>query len=545
MIPRSRAAMSSSAAAPLYFQRSKWSLSSVVLPFAALTFLPVLWIVTSWASVSWDLWQHLWDTQLTGLIWNTLRLAFGVFIGTSLLGTCLAWVVSRYEFPGRAFFEWALVLPFAIPAYVFAFIVVGTFDGASTTMMQFRNWSGLDIWPNIRNYWGVLLSFIFAFYPYVYLLVRSTLKRQGQEMYEVAQTLGCHQFSLLYRVALPVAWPAIVTGAGLSVMEALADFGAVAIFNYNTFTTAIYKSWFGFFSIQTAAQLATFLIVAVILWRSLEAGLLYGREPHREKSAKTKPLERVKCGPIARWCCFFSFSMLLLLTVGVPLWRLISWAIEAWDKQVLEHFIGHLGHSLVLALSGGVLVVLGALVLSLAARLDARQRVLMGVRCATLGYALPGSILAVGLMLAFAFLEKKLQYLGVNVVLIGTPAVLLIAYVVRFMAVGFSGTSTALTEIQPFLGEAAQVLGVSLRRRCASIYAPLMAPGLMATLLLVSVDILKEMPATLLLRPLGWDTLAVSIFGYTSEGDWAYAALPSIALVFIGLIPVYILVKRY
>lgn len=529
----------------LYLQRSKSAFSWVVYCLAFFTLMPVIWLLISWGNIDQAIWEHLFATQLWGLIWNTLRLAFGVFIGVAILGTALAWVVTRYEFPGRAVFEWALVLPFAIPAYVFAFIFLGTFDGATSSMASFREFTGLNIWPNLRNFGGVLASFIFAFYPYVYLLVRSALKRQGQEIYEVAQTLGYSQLSLFFKVALPIGWPAVVAGSGLAVMEALADFGTVSIFNYQTFTTAIYKSWFGFFSLHTAAQLATLLVFAVIAWRFCESLMLRGRDPAQEKAIGSRVVERQSLSPLARWTMSGLLLLLLLATFLVPVTRLVMWVLESWQPTVYTHFYSNLQNSFVLALSGGFLVVFCALGLAIAARLDARNRVLIGTRVATLGYALPGSILAVGLMLVFAWLQDQLKYIGVSVALVGSVFVLIFAYLVRFLAVGYSGATTALNQVHPHVSEVAKVLGSTLWQRIWRIYLPLLSPALAASIFMVMVDILKEMPATLLLRPFGWDTLAVSIYGFTAEGDWALAAVPSLALVLIGLIPVYILVKRY
>lgn len=530
--------------AVLYLQKPQWSFSWIVAVLAATAVLPVIWLVLSWADFDQVIWQHLMRTQLRELVLHTVQLAVGVFIGTALLGTSLAWVVTRYEFPGRALFEWALVLPFSIPAYVFAFILLGTFDGATSFMAQVRELTGVNIWLSVRNEFGVLASFIFAFYPYVYLLVRNSLKQQGREVYEVAQSLGCSQLGLFFRVALPIAWPAIVAGSGLAVMEALADFGTVAVFNYQTFTTAIYKSWFGFFSLATAAQLASILVLAVLLWRLCESRMLRGRDATKE-ALGSRTVERVRVGSISSWGLSLALSLLLLVTFIVPVGRLIWWALEAWQPSVYAHFFDHLQNSFVLALSGAIVVVSCALLLAIAQRLDVRQRVTFGIRVATIGYALPGSILAVGLMLVFAYLQQVLSGAGIQLELVGSVGILLFAYLVRFLAVGYSGASTALAQVAPHVGEAAKVLGGGVLSRIRRLYLPLLAPGLAASMFMVMIDILKEMPATMLLRPFGWDTLAVSIYGFTAEGDWALAAVPALALVVIGFVPVYILVKRY
>jgi len=504
----------------------------------------VAWLLATWLNVDSTLWAHLLRTQLLELLLNTLALAAGVFISVSIVGASLAWLVVRYEFPGRTFFEWALVLSFAVPAYVFAFLLVGTLDGAAPFMVWLRDTTGLNIWPEIRTYWGALLAFTFAFYPYVYVFARSAFKKQGQEVLEVAQSLGCRPLAVFIRVVLPAAWPAIVAGAGLGVMEALADFGTVAIFNYSTFTTAIYKSWFGFFSIQTAAQLASWLVLSVFTWRWFETKLV--RQPLRggELTAPAGRLERIKLTRLPALLVTLLMSLVFAVSFGIPLVQLVRWTFQSFAQARPEQFIDVIWRSFILAFGASVVILISALFLAVAARMDGRRRVANAMRFATVGYALPGSILAVGLMLAVTSIQNGLELLGWSLQLIGGLFVLILAYLIRYLAVGVSGTTAALATLPRHIGEAAQVLGASMWRRIRLIYGPLLAPGLGGTLLLVMVDLLKEMPATLLLRPYGWDTLAVSIYGYTSEGDWMLAALPGLLLVAVGLLPVFVLLKR-
>lgn len=513
--------------------RRTWKYSIFMLVFAGSVLLPLGWLFQSWSSIDFELWQHLWDTQLTTLLWNSARLAVGVFCGVVLLGASLAWVIALHDFPGRSFFEWALVLPFAIPAYVFAFILLGSLDSSVTG------------WPiGLRNYWGVCLSFTLAFFPYVYLLTKNALVSQGDRVYEVARTLGCSSWGLLFRVAMPIAWPSIVAGASLAVMEAFADFGTVSIFNYLTFTTAIYKAWFGFFSLQTAAQLATFLVFIVLLWRGLEGFMLKGRSPGNEQGVGASGVRRSRLNPTAGWCVFVMLSLLLCFSFIMPMARLVFWVIESMDKQSFTDLMAIFARSFGLGAAGAAIVTLGAFFVAVVARNDVRRRVITAIRIATLGYALPGSILAVGLMLVFASVDSLNSQLGFDTRFVGGVFVLIMAYVVRFLAVGYSGALSSLSLLQQHIIDAAKVLGASPIRRLYAVYLPILTPGIGATFLLVLVDILKEMPATLLLRPFGWDTLAVSIYSYTAEGDWALAALPACGLVVMGLVPVYILVKR-
>jgi iron(III) transport system permease protein len=520
-----------------------------VFAAAALVLLPLSVLLLSWQAIDGDIWRHLWATQMPRLLGNTAILLLGVGTGVTLLGVSLAWLTSVCEFPGRRWLDWALMLPFAIPAYVLAFVFVGLLDFAGPLQALLRETfgSGLRL-PRVRSTGGVILVLVLVFYPYVYLLARSAFLAQGKGVMEAARTLGKTPWRAFWRVALPMARPAIGAGVALALMETLADFGAVAVFNFDTFTTAIYKTWYGFFSLASAAQLASLLLLVVGL-------VLYGERrcrrggPPANQRLRTSALYRLQGwrGWLASGWCLLVF----LCAFVVPVGQLLVWCWQRGRFDLDERYLGLVLHSVSLGAIAALLTVAVALLLAFARRQAPAREIRAGVALANLGYALPGSVLAVSIMLAFSFLDRELvvplsAWAGGagRPLLLGSLAALLLAYLVRFMAVAHGPLDSSLARIRPSLPEAAQSLGANGPRRFFRVYLPLLRPGVLGALLLVFVDVLKEMPATLLMRPFGWDTLAVRVFEMTSEGEWARASLPALSLILVGLVPVVGLIRR-
>ena len=516
---------------------------------AALVLLPLSVLLLSWSEVDAEIWRHLWDTQMPRLLGNTLSLVLGVGVGVTLLGVSLAWLTALCEFPGRKWLDWALMLPFAIPAYVLAFVFVGLLDFAGPVQSLLREWfgSGLRL-PRVRSTGGVILVLVLVFYPYVYLLARGAFLAQGKGLMEAARVLRLSPWQAFWRVALPMARPAIGAGLALALMESLADFGAVSVFNFDTFTTAIYKTWYGFYSLSGATQLASLLLLAVML-------LLYGERRARGASragserARSAALYHLRGGQAlaaSAWC-----GLVFACAFVVPLLQLLAWFWRQGRFDLDERYVGLVLHTLYLGGLAALLTVALALLLAFARRLAPTRRMQALVGLANLGYALPGSVLAVSIMLAFSWLDNHLTIpLSVafggagKPLLLGSLGALLLAYLIRFMAVAFGPLEGSLARIRPSLPEAARSLGVGGARLFLRVYLPLLVPGVLSAALLVFVDVLKEMPATLLMRPFGWDTLAVRVFEMTSEGEWARAALPALSLVLVGLLPVIGLIRR-
>ena len=521
----------------------------ITLFFVALVCLPISVLLLSWHSVDTQIWSHLWETQMTRLLSNTAILLAGVGVGVTFIGVSLAWLTSLCEFPGRRWLDWALMLPFAIPAYVLAFVFVGLLDFSGPVQTLLREWfgSGLRL-PSVRSTAGVIIVFILVFYPYVYLLARTAFLAQGKGFMEAARVLGLSPWQAFWRVALPVARPAIGAGVALALMEALADFGAVSVFNFDTFTTAIYKTWYGFFSLSSATQLASLLLlfVAVLLFAEQRARGAIRPSNERPRGKALYKLRGWKAFLATTWCC-----LVFLCAFVIPILQLLTWFWQRGRFDLDERYTALITHTLYLGLMAAAITVTAALLLAFAKRMTPTKRMHALVGFANLGYALPGSVLAVAIMLAFSYLDEhaviplSLSFGGAGKpILLGSLSALLLAYMIRFMAVAYGPLEGALARIKPSLPEASRSLGISGLSLFRRVYLPLLLPGSLSAALLVFVDVLKEMPATLLMRPFGWDTLAVRIFEMTSEGEWARASLPALTLVLVGLLPVVLLIRR-
>ncbi|BAU56706.1 ferric iron ABC transporter [Halorhodospira halochloris] len=529
-----------------YWQRiGPWRLFAIAV--GVVMFGPIMVTIISWVNPEYEIWNHLANTLLPQILRNTAILIFGVGFAVMFIGVGLAWLTAVCEFPGRKFFDWALMLPLAVPAYVLAFVFVGFFEYSGPLQTSLRDIFGPEFQlPPVRSAPGVVLVMALVFYPYVYMLTRAAFLAQGRTPLEAARIQGLGPWAAFGRVALPMARPAIAAGTALALMETLADFGAVSIFNFQTFTTAIYRAWFGFYSIEAAAQLAAILLLIVLtgLWIERRAR---GRARF-DQGATTRYVERIYLRGWRRWAATAAASTVLLLGFVLPMIQLLIWAASEIDSFDPAYF-GIIRNTVTLGAIAAVLTVLIALLLAYARRVQPDTITRRAVTASTLGYALPGSVLAVGIMLTLTWIDHSLAALiepwgGLGTTfLAGSVGALILAYVIRFMAVAFGAVDSSFERIRPELRDAARSLGATEREVIKRVYVPILTPGLLTALLLVGVDVMKEMPATLLLRPFGWDTLAIRIFEMTFEGQWERAALPAITLVIVGLLPVILLVR--
>jgi len=530
------------------WQRRFWRLPAWSAAFLVL--LPLSVIALSWASPQTDVWLHLVETQLGSLIKNTLLLCVGVGVVTISVGVSLAWLVSVCEFPGRRWLDWALMLPLAIPTYVVAFVALGLlgYSGPVQTSLRSIFGSAFQL-PDVRSTGGVILVMSAVLYPYVYMLTRSAFMSQGRGLIDAARTLGRTPSQAFWSVALPMARPAIAAGAALALMETLADFGAVAVFNYDTFTTAIYKSWFGLFNLTAAAQLASVLLLFV--------GLAIFTEQKARGNGRLHQLPKQQRDgfQLTGWKAWLASAYcLLIFTIAfvVPVGQLIFWVVETRLADLNSNYFKLIGHTFSLGGIAAIFTVTLALLVSFGQRQLGRYTTAgLSVRIAGLGYALPGTVLAVGIVTAFAFLDKQLvapvrEWLGLPVqqILVGGLIALIFAYSVRFFSVALGPLQSSFERLKPSLQEVAHTLGANQWQVLWRVYLPLLTPGLFTALLLVLVDVMKEMPATLLLRPFGWDTLAVKVYEMTSEGEWERAALPALSLVLLSIVPVVMMIRR-
>ena len=514
-----------------------------------LTICPIAVLISSWAVPAGDIWQHMADNLILELLTNTFFMCSGVLIITAVLGTSLAWLTGACSFPGQKFFSWALLLPFAVPTYVLAFVFLGILDFTGPVQTFLRSVFGADLrLPDVRSTFGVVIIMSLSLYPYVYLLARGAFLSQGGRMVEAAQSLGTTKASAFFRVVLPMARPWIVGGLFLVLMETLADFGAVSIFNFDTFTTAIYKAWYGFFSIDAAAQLSTILVGLVIIVVLFENHLR--RKLNYSESARvTQKSARIELEGSAKWAAVSYASIVFLLAFGIPFVQLVIWSWDIW-ADIRGEFVPFLVNSLLLSTMAAVFICMLALLLAYSQRRHPRGIIPVIVRVATLGYSLPGTVLAVALVIFINIADEQfvtiLNAIGMSqeVLFQGTVLTMLLAYGVRFMAAGFNPTVSALQRITGSIDEAARSLGVRGFKAIRRVHIPVIRKGLLTAAILVFVDVMKEMPITLMTRPVGWDTLAVKIYEYTSEGEWQSAALPAIVLILAGVIPVIFLTKQ-
>ncbi|MGQ5524308.1 ABC transporter permease [Chitinimonas sp. PSY-7] len=527
--------------------RRRWDEHVLAWLIAAITLVPLAVVLASLLQPQADIWGHLAEFVLPKLLVNTIWLVLGVALGTLLLGVSLAWLTAIYDFPGRKHFTWALALPLAMPAYVLAFVQIGLYDFTGPLQTVIRELGFSSHWvPPIRSRGGVILTLTLALYPYVYLLARNAFQTQGRRALEAAASLGFSRRQGFWRVALPMARPWLVGGVTLALMECLADFGTVATFNYDTFTTAIYKAWFSLFNLTAASQLASLLVLVVLVLALVEQHVRGDKRytaAGRLAQARPEPLAGWR-GLLASSACLAVLALAFLIPFAQLLWWVKSVAVDQLDWR----YLGFIGRSLMLSAGAALVVVVLALGLTYAVRRRNGLASRLVARLATIGYAVPGTVLAVGVFIPIAWLDNRLIELvhalgwGEPTQLIkGTLAVMLLAYIARFLAVAFEPTQSAMQRITASQEEVAASMGLSRHAVLRRIHLPMLRGGLFTAALMVFVDVMKEMPITLMTRPFGWDTLSVRVFEMTSEGQWEMAALPAVAIILAGLIPVVVL----
>ena len=526
---------------------------AVLLATAALLSLPVLVIIASLALPFSETWGHIAENVLWDYTRNSLLLALGVSLGTLLLGVSSAWLTAMCEFPGRRFFSWALLLPMAMPAYIIAYTYTGLLDFAGPVQGALRDafdWGYGDYYfPPIRSLGGAICMLSLVLYPYVYLLARVAFEEQSTALLEASRSLGRGPWRTLFEVALPMARPAIAAGLSLALMEALADYGTVDYFGVSVFTTGIFRTWYGLGELQTAAQLAAFLLLFVFALLVLERASRRNMRFHNATVRQQPP--RLGLSGWRGLCCFLMASLILLLGFLVPAGQLLWWATDHWRDVLDGTFLALVGNSFLLAAIAAICCLLVALLLGYGRRLHPGRLENSAVRISTMGYAVPGTVIAVGVLMPLAWLDNAVDSLmrayfdiSTGLLLSGTLFALVFAYVVRYLSVAQQSVEAGLARIRPSLDESARSLGSNPGRVLRRIHLPILRGSLLTALLLVFVDVLKELPATLILRPFNFNTLAVRTYELASDERLAEAGAPALAIVLIGLLPVILLTRN-
>jgi iron(III) transport system permease protein len=498
-------------------------------------------------------WRHLLATVLPDYVVSTLWLCAGVGLGVAALGIGAAWLVTRYDFPLRVSLEWALVLPLAVPAYVMAYAYTDLLQYVGPVQGWLRatfGWKRTDYWfPEVRSLGGAVVMFTLVLYPYVYMLARTAFLERAGGMIEVGRTLGLSPFAAFVRLSLPLARPAIAGGVSLALMETLADYGAVSYFAVQTFTTGIYRAWFSLGDRVAAAQLSMVLLAFVAAVLAIERLTRGGARFHdttlRHTGTARLPLHRGRAAAAAL-ACLLPLAGGFLLPAGVML--NLAWREGA---AVDARFLAWAGNSITVAALTAAFAVALALVIGYAARVDKSVAMRAAHRVSGLGYALPGSVIAVGVLIPVTQLDHALsallrETLGLQVGLLftGGIAALVYACVVRFLTAALQAVDAGLTRITPNMEHAARTLGHTSVQTLRRVHLPLLRGSALTAGLLVFIDVMKELPATLVMRPFNFDTLATQAYTLASDERLAEASAPALAIVVVGLVPMMVLCRR-
>lgn len=531
-------------------QRRIGKLSVVSLVTAILLSMPLIVIVLMAVTGKADVWSHLWATVLGDYVTHSLGLVIGVAVGVLLLGVSTAWLTACCEFPGRKVLSLLLLLPMAMPAYIIAYAYTGLLNFAGPVQSWIRTTFDVrygEYWFfNIHSVGGATVMLALVLYPYVYLMARAAFLAQSAHIIEVSRSLGASPLKAFFRVALPMARPAIVAGLSLAMMETLADYGTVQYFGVPTFTTGIFRTFYGFGDAAAASQLAvvllSFVIILVVLEKYSRRRISYFQSSDRNTPMARLQLPRTLAWLSALWCA-------LPVTLGflLPFGLLARWSMAS-DEWTQGGFIEIAVNSLSLAAIAALVAVLLALVFAYAARISASRWVSTAVQLTSLGYALPGTIVAIGVVISFAWIDHNAvaafdSIAGTRFGLLfsGTLIALVFAYTTRFLAVSLGAVQSGLQTIKPSLDASARLLGRTPLQVLREIHVPMLKGSVLTAFLIVFVDVLKELPATLMLRPFNFNTLAVRAYELASDERLIDAAPASVLIVLVGLIPVFFL----
>ncbi|MFM5030584.1 ABC transporter permease [Aeromonas rivipollensis] len=515
---------------------------------ALLLGLPVLALIFSAFSADGDLFRHLADTVLLDYLGNTSGLVLGVVLLSLLFGVPTAWLVAMCQVPGRRALQWALMLPMAMPSYIVAYVYTDLLDYSGPLQAGLRSlfdWqSPADYWfPAIRSLGGAAWVLALVLFPYVYLLARASFLEQSVSLIHSSRLLGCTPWQSFRRLSLPLARPAIMVGASLVAMETLADFATVHFFAINTLTAAIYDTWLGYGSLATAARLSCLMLLAVVLLIALERRSRQRQQVFQKSMGHEQPLRYPLKGAsrllAGLWCWG-----LVLAGFGLPFVILLDYGVRYFELSWTPEFVRFAGNSLLISALTALLAMAIALLLGFFRRLDGGTRSLLPLRIAATGYAMPGTVLAIGVLVPLTALDFGLNDLaewlgmqGPGLLLTGTLTAIVFGYLVRFVAIAIGSVESSMGKISPSLDMAARSLGQGTGGMLRRVHLPLVRRGLFAGAMLVFIESMKELPAALLLRPFNFETLATHVYQFVSDEMLERGALGAIVIVLVGLVP--------
>lgn len=537
---------------PLLAKRTskRWMISALLT--TAIVALPVLSVLFIALFPEENIWPHLINTTLPRYLTTTLQLMLGVGVLTLVLGLATAWAVTMCEFPGRKFFEWALLLPFAIPAYVIAYVYTSLLDYAGPLQSALRDWFG---WANATEYWfpeirtleGAILMISLVLYPYVYLLARAAFMEQSPSLFSVSRSLGHSPLSTFFRVVLPIARPAIAVGLSLVLMETLNDFGTVDFFAVQTLTRGLFDTWMNLGNLGGAAQIATTMLIFVVILVTLER---YSRRRQQQYAARDNrdPIHRFTMSFPRQLICVATCAVPLIFGFLIPATTLGYYAWDYFDESWTPDFIENTFNSLFLSSAAALTTLLIGVTLAYSRRLHDTRGMQILMRLSSLGYAMPGAVLAVGVIVPLAGFDNWLDslmrdYFGFStgLLLSGSAFALVFAYTVRFLAVSAGSVESALQKVTPSMDMASRSLGHTPGNTLLKVHLPMLRGTLVTAALVVFVDCMKELPATLILRPFNYETLATYVYQFASDEMLQHSALPALIIVLAGIIPILLM----
>lgn len=526
-----------------------WVAGTLLL--AVLLSLPVLTVVGSIFFPADQIWLHLFHTVLPEYVGNSLVLMAGVGLCVLVLGVAPAWLVTMYRFPWSGSLEWALLLPLAMPAYIIAYAYTGMLDVGGPFQSWLReafDWRYGDYWfPAVRSRGGAVAMLALVLYPYVYLLSRAAFIEQSICVLEVARSLGCGPIRTFLKIGIPLARPGIIAGLSLVLMETLADYGTVQYFGVATFTTGIFRTWFGLGSSAGAAQLSALLLLFVLALLVIER-VSRRQARYHHTSTRYAALRPQRLTGARAWSVTLSCAVPIVLGFLLPAGQLLAWGRRTYATNFDPAFITLVWHSLELAAIGAVAALLPALFIAYGKRLHAASLLRISAQVLALGYAVPGTVIAVGVLIPFTWLDKIIvgclaaQFgIDTGLLLSGSIFAMIFAYLVRFLPISLNAVDAGLAKIRPSMDEAGRSMGLAAVAVLKRVHVPMMRGSLLTAALLVFVDVLKELPATLILRPFNFNTLAVHAYELANEERLAEAAVPALAIVLAGILPVILL----
>ncbi|MBK1874897.1 MULTISPECIES: ABC transporter permease [Marinobacter] len=537
---------------PLLAKRTsrRWLFSAALT--TAIVALPVLSVIFLAFFPEENIWPHLLDTTLPRYLVTTIKLMAGVGAITLVIGLSTAWAVTMCEFPGRKFFEWAMLLPFAVPAYVIAYVYTSLLDYAGPVQGALRDifgWTNAaDYWfPEIRSLEGATLMIGLVLYPYVYLLARAAFLEQSPSLFAVSRSLGHSALSTFFKVVLPIARPAVAVGLSLVLMETLNDFGTVDFFAVQTLTAGLFDTWMNLGNLGGAAQIATTMLIFVVILVTLER---YSRRRQQQFAARDNrdPIRRFTMSFPRQLICVAVCAVPVVLGFVIPGVTLGVYAWEYFGESWNPDFVRNTFNSLFLSGTAALTTLLIGVTLAYSRRLHNTRGMQVLMRLSSLGYAMPGAVLAVGVIVPLAGFDNWLDslmrdYFGVStgLLLSGSAFAIVFAYTVRFLAVSAGSVESALQKITPSMDMASRSLGNSPGKTLVKVHLPMLRGTLITAALVVFVDCMKELPATLILRPFNFETLATYVYQFASDERLYHSALPALIIVLAGIIPIILM----